>query len=54
MPTIGTTVDKEWLAKLREICGEGKEYKSISEYLRDLVRRDLIRRGLLKITYKVS
>ena len=48
MPTIGTVVDEEWICAIQKICGKNKEYKSISEYLRDLIRKDLAKRGLLK------
>jgi len=48
MPTVGTVVDEEWIQALQKICGKNKEYKSVSEYLRDLIRKDLVRRGLLK------
>ena len=48
MPTIGTHIDEQWIEYIKRFCGKGKEYTSFSEYLRDLVRRDLVKRGYLK------
>jgi len=45
MPTKGVHLDEEWIRMLKGFCGEGKEFGSISEYLRALVREDLKRRG---------
>ena len=48
MPTKGVHLDEAWIEILERFCGEGKEFGSISEYIRSLIREDLRKRGFLK------
>jgi len=47
--SIGTKIPEEWKELLeKHVVGAGKEYTTFSEYIRDLIREDLKRRGLFK------
>lgn len=49
--TVSAKIPPEWKEKLYEaVIGPDKEYASISEYVRDLIREDMKRRGLFNKT----
>ena len=46
---LGTKIPDEWRKMLEEnVVGPDKEYASFAEYLRDLIREDMKRRGLFR------
>jgi len=47
--TVGTKIPYEWKELLeKNVIGADKEYTSFSEYVRDLIRNDMKRRGLFQ------
>ena len=47
--TVSTKIPQEWIELLEKyVIGSTREYSNISEYLRDLIRGDMKKRGLFR------
>jgi len=47
--TISTRIPQEWIDLIEQhIVGPAREYSNTSEYLRDLIRDDMKKRGLFQ------
>ena len=48
--TVAARIPEEWIILLNKyVIGPSKEYPNISDYLRNLVREDIKRRGLFEV-----